>query len=203
MCDWLLHRCQPLLVVLSGPSGVGKDAVLNRMKRLGRPFHFTVTATTRPRRENERHGVDYLFLSREEFEAMMERGEFLEWKVVYDRYLYGVPKAQVREALGRGQDVIVKPDVQGAASIRELVPDVISIFLAPPSMAELERRLCQRKTESAVDLQARIRTAYAEMKRLPEFDYVVVNNRLDDAAACIDAIVTAEKARVRPHQPVV
>lgn len=190
----------PLLVVLSGPSGVGKDAVLARMKGQGRPYHFTVTATTRPRRRGEVEGRDYHFLSPEEFHRMREQGQFLEWAQVYGHY-YGVPREQVRSALAQGRDVIIKADVQGAATIRSLVPQAAFIFLAPASLEELEERLRQRQTESSLDLELRMRTAREEMRQLPQFDYVVVNPRdqIDRAVLQIEAIITAEKCRVKPR----
>jgi len=190
----------PLLIVLSGPSGAGKDAVVSRLRETGRPYHFTVTATTRPMRPRERPGVDYYFHGPEEFQAMRERGEFLESACVYGHW-YGVPRSQVREALGRGRDVFIKVDVQGAATIKSLAPQAVFIFLAPASLEELERRLRQRKTESAGDMERRIKTAREEMMRLPMFDYVVVNDngQLDEAVSCIEAIVHAERCRVPPR----
>ena len=186
--------------MLSGPSGVGKDVVLARMKELGRWLHFTVTATTRPRRGTERDGVDYHFVSPPRFEEMVANGELLEWAKVYG-HCYGVPKEQVKQALERGLDVIIKADVQGAATIKATAPQALLLFLAPPSMAELEARLRQRETESGIDLGLRLETAREEMKRLPLFDYVVVNHQdqVDLAVAQIDAIISAEKCRVGPR----
>jgi guanylate kinase len=189
-----------LLIVLSGPSGVGKDAVIARIKALKRPLHYTVTATTRPQRPGESEGIDYYFLSAARFEEMMSKGEFLEWARVYGHW-YGVPRDQVKAALERGLDVIIKTDVQGAATIKGIAAQAILIFLAPPSMQELEERLRKRETESGVDLSLRIETAWEEMKRLPLFDYVVVNRQgeVDLALAQIDAIIAAEKCRVDPR----
>lgn len=186
--------------MLSGPSGVGKDMVLTRMKELGRPLHYTVTATARPQRETEKDGIDYHFLSPAKFEEMIARGELLEWAKVYGHY-YGVPREQVKQALERGLDVIIKVDVQGAATIKEAAPQAILLFLTAPSMEELEERLKQRKTESGIDLNLRLEMASEEMKRLPFFDYVVVNrqNQVDHAVAAIDAIIRAEKCRVNPR----
>lgn len=190
----------PLLIVLSGPSGVGKDAVVDGIKRLGHPFHYAVTATTRPQRQGEKDGVDYHFVSPERFQEMAKSGELLEWAQVYGN-LYGVPRREVERPLKEGRDVMVKADVQGAATIKGIAPQVLLIFLAPPSMEELVARLRQRNTESTVDLNQRIETAREEMKRLPLFDYVVVNHhdRVDIALAQIDAIITAEKCRVNPR----
>jgi len=191
---------KPLLIVLSGPSGVGKDAVLDTIKELKRPFHYVVTATTRSRRAEEKDGVDYHFLSQEEFQHMIDGGQLLEWAKVYGNY-YGVPKDEVAQGLAKGMDVIVKVDVQGAATIKKLLPQAVFIFLMPPSMEELERRLRQRRSEAGADLALRVRKAKEEMESLPLFDYVVISqqDKLDDAAAQIDAIVAAEKCRVKPR----
>lgn len=196
----ILHP-SPLLIVLSGASGVGKDACVNRMKELGAPFHFVVTVTTRPKRPTEVDGVDYHFISVEEYQNLLERGEFLEHANVYG-HLYGVPKEQVREAWARGQDVLLRIDVQGAATIKKIAPEAVFIFLAPSSMDELMQRLAERKTEARADLERRMATAREEMKRLPEFDYVVINrdDRLDEAVEQIMAILAAEKCRVHPRR---
>ena len=190
-----------LLIVLSGPSGVGKDAALNRMRELGFPYHFTITATTRTQRPTERDGVDYIFLTPQRFDRMADRGGFLEWAQVYG-HRYGVPRKQVRDALKRGKDTIIKADVQGASTIRRLAPEALLVFLSPPSLEELEPRLRLRKTEGDVDLELRLRTARAEMGHAPMFDYVVVNydGRLDEAVRNIGAIVTAEKHRNPPRR---
>jgi guanylate kinase len=190
-----------LLVVLSGPSGAGKDTVLNRMKQLGFPFHYVVTATTRPRRAGENNGVDYYFCSEAEFQEMMQQGELLEWAKVYGHW-YGVPKQQVKQALETRKDVIVKVDVQGAATIKNLLSGAVLVFLAPPSIKEYEERLRQRKTESETELKLRIEKATEEMGSLPLFDYVVVNRqgKLDSTVSQIEAIITAEKCRANPPQ---
>ena len=191
----------PLLVVLSGPSGVGKDAALDGLRALKRPWHFVLTATTRARRSGEADEVDYIFLEPEEFQAKLERGEFLEHAQVYGNR-YGVPRSQVRQALEKGMDAILKVDVQGAATIKKLAPEAVFIFLAASSMEELGRRLKQRDTETVTDLESRTRVAWQEMDRLPEFDYKVVNREgcLDQVVAYIDAIILAEKCRIPPRQ---
>ena len=196
-----IQRPHPLLIVISGPSGVGKDALLTRMRERDVPFHFVVTATSRPPRPGEVNGKDYYFISREKFEEMLAQGEFLEHAVVYGEYK-GVPKAQVREALASGKDVIMRIDVQGAATIRKLIPQAVTIFLAASSEEELRQRLISRHTESPEKLARRIAVAREEMLRLPEFDYVVVNRDggLDDAVDRVLAIVTAEKCRVFPRE---
>lgn len=190
----------PLLIVLSGPSGAGKDTVLDRMKELDLPCHYVMTLTTRPRRPGESNGVDYHFTSEAEFQEMIQQGELLEWAKVYGHW-YGVPKQQVEQALERGEDIVVKVDVQGAATIKNLFPEAVLIFLTPPSIEEQARRLQQRKSESTAELELRIKTIQEEMKYLPLFDYVVVNfqGEIDSAISQIKAIITAEKQRVN-HQ---
>ena len=190
----------PLLVVLSGPSGVGKDAVIQELRGFDRPWHFAVTATTRPMRPGERDGEDYIFIDSETFHRMRERDEFLEYAEVYGRW-YGVPRSQARDALRLGKDVILKIDVQGAATIRSIAPEALLIFLLPPSVEALHLRLTGRKTESAEELERRLSTAEEELTRVREYDYRVVNedDGLQRAAADIDAIITAEKCRVIPR----
>ncbi len=190
----------PLLVVISGPSGVGKDAVLNELRKLDRPWHFAVTATTRPMRPGERDGLDYIFLEPETFVRMRDRDEFLESAEVYGRW-YGVPRSQARDSLRSGRDVILKIDVQGAETIRSIAPEALLIFLMPPTIGALRQRLKGRMTESSPELEQRLLTAEEELARIQEYDYRVVNedNGLQLAAADIDAIITAEKCRVTPR----
>lgn len=204
VCRSLDGATNPLLIVISGPSGVGKDAVLTRMRALGRPFHFVVTMTTRPIRTGEIEGIDYHFTTPEDFLRLLDAEEMLEWAEVYGNY-YGVPRQQVRSALAAGRDVIVRTDVQGADHIRALAPESLLIFLSPPTMDELERRLRTRKTDSAEAITRRIEAAYQEMASVDRFDYVVVNrdDALAESVACIDAIVRAEKCRVKPRRVIV
>ena len=190
----------PLLLVLSGPSGVGKDLLLSRLREAGRPYHFTVTATTRQRRGVERDGVDYHFVTREQFEAMIADDALLEWANVYGNY-YGVPKSQVTDALDRGQDVILKIDVQGAATVRKIAPEAVFIFLAPPSEEELERRLRGRGSESNATLTARSEELRRELLEAEKFDYIVVHHTdaTDEAALEIENIISSERRRVPPR----
>jgi guanylate kinase len=202
MHDGLLRRqAAPLLIVISGPSGVGKDAVLRRMKERGLPFHFVVTATTRERRPNEVEGRDYLFVSRKDFDGMVARGEMLEHALVYNDYK-GIPRPQVAQALASGRDAVLRVDVQGAATIRGLAPQALLIFLLAASEEELERRLRARRTESAEDLALRLQTARREIERLDLFDYAVVNRdfALDGTVDTILAIIHAEHHRTQPRQ---
>ena len=195
------HQETPLLVVISGPSGVGKDETIKRMKELGYPFYFVVTATTRPQRPNEVDGLDYFFISMSEFAEMIDMDELLEYAVVYGDYK-GIPKAQVRKALASGQDVIMRIDVQGAETIRRLVPEALLIFLSAESESALVRRLRQRKTEPEEQLKMRIATARQELRRLDLFDYVVINaeDQIDQTCEKIKAIITAERCRVNQRE---
>ena len=191
----------PLLIVVSGPSGVGKDAALKRMQELRCPFHFLVTNTTRPKRAEETDGVDYHFITKERFAEMDQRGDFLERAVVYG-FDYGNSRSEVRAALARGQDVIMRIDVQGAATIKRTVPDAIFIMLLPPSIDILEARLRKRRSEPEEYLQIRLHAARLEMSEVEKFDYVIVNedNALDDTAQLIQAIIRVEKLRVKPRR---
>jgi len=191
----------PLLIILSSPSGAGKDAILTRMKELGYPLEYITTVTTRPKRPEERDNVDYHFVSEERFQEMVSRNELLEWANVYGNW-YGVPSQPIKQALAKGQDIIVKVDVQGAATIKKILPQAIFIFVMPPSMEELITRLRQRHTESPFDLALRLKTAEEEMKQLPLFDYMVLNKQdeINLAVSDIKAIITAEKCRVTPRE---
>lgn len=199
-----LYHPQPLLVVISGPSGVGKDAVVKAMQKRGTPFHFVVTMTSRKPREGEVNGVDYFFTSRENFEAMISAGEFLEYALVYQDYK-GIPKEQIRRAFASGKDVILRVDVQGAATLRRLYPEAVLIYLIPRNEAEWLQRLRNRKTETPESLSLRIHTAHSELEHLSRFDYVVVNadDRLDEAVDRIVAIIDAEHHRVVPRKVVI
>ena len=192
---------RPLFIVVSGPSGVGKDAVLTRMKESGCPLEYIVTVTTRPRRAKEKDNIDYHFVSMERFQEMIGNKELLEWANVYGN-MYGVPKPPVKQALERGQDIIVKIDIQGAATIKKILPQAVFIFLMPTSIEELVTRLRQRHTELPFDLALRIKTAEEEIKQLSLFDYIVVNKQgeIDQTVSQIEAIIAAEKCRVTPRQ---
>lgn len=191
----------PLLIVISGPSGAGKDSVIRRMKERRLPFHFVVTATSRPRRDGEVHGQDYFFVTPEEFRGMLERGELLEHALVYGEYK-GIPKKHIREALASGQDAVLRIDVQGAATIRRLCPEALLIFLTAASQAELIERLKRRRSESEDALQRRLATVREEYTQVGLFDYLVVNpdGRLDQAVDSITAIIHAEHQRVHPRR---
>jgi guanylate kinase len=199
--DFKLPQPEPLLIVISGPSGVGKDTIILRMKERNLPFQFVVTATTRLPRPSEVHGKDYFFYSQEEFSRMIENGELLEYALVYNDYK-GIPKEQVRSALTSGKDVIMRLDVQGAATIRRLCTDALLIFLSPQDEAEMVNRLQERKTETPEGLKLRIQTARQEMNCVGIFDYVVINRELhlDTTVDTIIAIITAEHHRVNQRK---
>lgn len=196
----LVHP-QPLLVVISGPSGVGKDAVLKSLQQRDLPLHFVVTMTSRPPRNGEEDGVDYFFVSREKFEALIDQDEFIEYALVYQDYK-GIPKTQIREAMGSNKDVILRVDVQGAQTLRRLYPDAVLIFLIPTNEKEWFERLRNRKTETPESLALRLKTAKEELEYLPEFDYVVVNaqDRLEETVDTIASIIRAEHHRVVPRK---
>jgi len=184
--------------VLSGPSGVGKDSVARYLQAEGFPLSTCVTATTRNQRPGEVHGVNYYFLSVEEFERMRRDDELLEYAVVHGKY-YGVPLMSVREGLRAGDDLLLTVDVQGAATVRNKMPQAISIFLAPPTLDELLPRMASRGTETEAERAIRFANARREMEQVPCFDYCVINyrDRLNETAQVIRSIVLAERSRVR------
>ncbi len=196
-----LLKPEPLLIVLSGPSGVGKDVTLQALKKRNIPLHFVITATTRSPRAGEKNGVDYFFYTRDEFEALIKANELLEHAVVYDDYK-GIPKAQIRKAMQSGQDVILRVDVQGAAKLRELNPDAVLIFLLPGSVEEWHQRLNSRQTETEESMKTRLNKVKWELEYLPLFDYLVVNkhNELEIAVDNIIEIIHAEHHRCIPRK---
>lgn len=197
LIDQMRRVSRPRLFVISGPSGVGKDAVIERMREIYPDFHYVVTATTRPRRPGEIDGIHYYFMSTEEFTNQLEQDEFMEAAQVYGNW-YGVPKGRIRAALQSGTSVVVKVDVQGAATIQDLVPDAALIFLIPPSMAELLSRLRSRKTDDPDVLMQRLSTAARELAAAKMFQYVVFNesDQLDETVEKISSIIAAESSRV-------
>lgn len=184
---------QGLLVVLSAPSGCGKDTVLaeldNRME-----IKRSISMTTRTIRPEETDGVDYYFVSEEYFLKKLDEGQILEY-TNYNGNFYGTPKAAVDEGLRKGETVVLKIEVEGGSNIRRMYPDSVSIFLVPPSMQTLEDRLRKRSSETEEEIQSRLTIALGEMKHAAEYDYIVVNDRLDDAVSDIRAIIRSEKHR--------
>jgi guanylate kinase len=192
----LLPPVKPLLIVLSGLSGVGKDTVLAELRKTKLTAFISISATTRPRRPDEKDGADYYFVTPEKFQEKVDADQLLEWATVYG-HRYGIPREPVRRALESGKDVIVKIDVQGAATIKKKVPQALLIFLITISMEELEKRLKKRHTETAAELELRLKTAKKELDSIPMFDYVVANRegKIKRTIADIIAIITAEKCR--------
>ena len=187
----------PVLIVISGPSGVGKDTVVRNILKKREDFYFVVTATDRPARHDEVEGVDYFFLTTEKFEEMIDADEFIEHAVVHDCYK-GVPKWQIREALASGRDVIMRVDPQGAATLKDTIPEATFVFLLAESEQELSERLKARNSETADSFDLRMEISKKELERIHEFDYCVVNRsgRVEETVDQILAIVTAERCRV-------
>lgn len=188
---------EPLLIVISGISGAGKDSVIRAMQKRGLPIHFVVTATSRAKRPNEVEGVDYLFVTRQRFEEMIANDELIEHAVVYGEYK-GVPRQQVMEALASGKDVVLRVDVQGALTLRKQFPKAVLIFLSAEDLQEVAARLENRSTEEAEELRRRLDTAQWELEHLCDFDYWVVNRRgqLEQAVDILIAIIQAEHHRI-------
>ncbi len=189
-----------LLVVVSGPSGVGKSTVVKRLLKLDKNIKLSISATTRPPRPGETHGEHYFFISRDEFDKKVKKNDFLEWAKVHS-YYYGTPISSLKEQLGKGKRVVCEVDVQGAASLKEgvergsLDTAVVFIFLIPPSVDILAFRLKKRKTEDEEVVNYRLRAAIAELQVMEKYDYIVVNDKVDSAAEKIRAIINVEKER--------
>ena len=195
--DFDIHKKEPLLIVISGPSGVGKDTVVRALLKSDPLLHFVITTNTRAPRQGEKEGVDYFFVSKEKFEDMIAKDELIEWAHVYDDYK-GVPKSQVSNAFASGMDVLMRLDVQGAEKMRALFPDAILIFLLPPDEQEWRRRLKKRNHSLDNDFELRIKTAQEELEKIGIFDYFVVNKegKLKEAVDTIQKIIDAEHQRV-------
>lgn len=193
----LVPPAKPVVVVISGPSGVGKDSVLNRLREKREDLYFVVTATSRERRPAEVEGKDYFFVSKAQFEAWIADDQLLEHALVYNEWK-GIPRQQVDQALAAGTNVVLRIDVQGAATIRKLMPEAILIFVAAESEATLVGRLAGRKTEPLEKMKVRVQTATQEMEEMKKFDYVVVNREggLDRCADAIGSIIDAEMSKV-------
>jgi len=186
-----------LLVVLTGPSGAGKDAVLDELARRGHRFHRVVTATTRAPRDNERDGVDYFFLTDAAFDELIATGGLLEWAQIYG-HRSGVPRQQVLDRLTEGLDVYVRTDVQGADAIKRLMPEAVRVFIAPSSFDELEARIRARGSDDEERVIRRLEAARAEMARQGEFEHVVVNEpgKLDATVDRLEEILRRERGRL-------
>ena len=187
------------LLVISGPSGAGKGTLVDRLVALRPECVFSVSATTRPKRQGESEGVQYEFVAREEFERRRSAGQFLEWAEVHG-HLYATPSRFVDEGVRAGRVVVLDVDVQGGASVRRARTDAVSVFVYPPSIDALRKRLLGRHTDPAPVVEQRLRNAPGELSQYREYDYLVVNDELEQAVARLVAIVDAERARVRRLQ---
>ena len=199
-----LNTPRPVLVVLSGPSGVGKDSVIQGLKESGYPFYFVVTATTRDRRPGEEDLVHYEFMLRDEFVEKNEQGYFVESATVYGPgNLYGVPKHQITSKIAAGINPLIKIDVQGAATLKQKIPQSVSIFLVPESIQSLHDRLRSRNADDYAAVQRRLKAATQELDHFPGFDYVVINRTgmLDETVEQIRSIIVAERLRNSPLAP--
>lgn len=185
-----------LLLVVSGPAGVGKGTLDKALLERHQDMKLSVSATTRAPRPGEIDGVHYFFKTEEEFKAMIERNEFLEYMHVFQTNYYGTPRSFVEEQLSRGIDVILEIDVQGAIKVKKAFPNAVMIFIAPPSMTELKSRLIGRNTETLEQIEKRFATAEKEIAMLPEYEYVVTNDVVEMAVNQMEAIITAEKCKV-------
>lgn len=190
---------QGCLIVVSGPSGTGKGTVCSALLSAHPEIAYSISATTRSPREGERHGVNYYFLTKPVFETMISEGELLEWATVYGNY-YGTPLQPIKEKLAAGQDILLEIDTQGALKVQERFPDGVFIFLLPPSLMELERRIRGRGTEDEASLACRLQAAQKEIGVAQQYHYVVVNDEVKTAVAKIVAILTAEHCRVEGNQ---
>lgn len=186
----------PLLIVISGPSGVGKDTVVQELLNQSGNFHFVVTATSRPPRKGEVDGIDYFFVSETKFESMIEQNELLEYAWVHDNYK-GVPKQQIRDALNSGKDVLMRVDPQGAATLKEIIPSALFIFLMAESEEAMMKRLQRRRSETPEKIELRLEIARQELQRIREFDYCVINREgtLEETIEQIRHIIEATRHR--------
>ena len=183
------------LIVISGPSGAGKDSIVEGLLKINNKVWLSVSATTRSPRGNEQDGVEYFFLKKEEFEEKIKQNELLEY-AEYNGNYYGTPKEKIIEKLNEGYDVILVIEIQGAIKIKELVKEAIFIFVLPPSLEELKRRLINRNTEDREKILNRFKIAYNEINEVTKYNYVVINDKLDEAIEKVNSILLSEKCRV-------
>lgn len=184
-----------LLIVISGPSGAGKGTICKSFLERNKGVVLSVSATTRSPRNGEVDGVNYYFITKEEFKAKIGSNDFLEYAEVYDNY-YGTPKSNVEEMLESGKDVILEIDIQGALKVKENTQEGVFVFILPPSMEELKQRIIKRGSETEESLMKRFKSAYKEINFISKYNYAVVNDEVEIAVEKLEAIITAEKCRV-------
>jgi len=189
-----LRADKGILIVLSGPSGVGKGTVCKALCQHVKDLVYSVSATTRPPRQGEVEGVNYFFRSKEQFQAMIARNELLEWAEYVGQY-YGTPRKFVEDSLNAGKDIILEIDVQGALKVKQQCPDGVFIFLLPPSLVELRNRIETRGTESEESIRHRLSVAVEELRMIEHYDYAIVNDEVDAACSRIQSIIVAERCR--------
>ncbi|ADL12961.1 guanylate kinase [Acetohalobium arabaticum] len=183
------------LIILSGPSAVGKGTVITALMDEYQDISYSVSVTTRQPRVDEEDGVDYFFVSETEFKEMIDNDEFIEWAKVHENY-YGTPKKCVEDTLASGQDVILEIDIQGAAQVKKSYQQGVFIFLAPPSLEELEARIQKRGTDSQKAIEVRMENATEEMERAENYDYIVVNDEVEEAVEKVKSVIIAERCKV-------
>ncbi len=186
---------QGLLIVISGPSGCGKNSIINELLKIRKNTWVSISCTSREPRGAEKNGINYYFLSKEEFEEDIRNNEFLEYAEYSGNY-YGTPKKYIKEHLDNGEDVILEIEIQGALKIKEKLDETVFIFIMPPSMEELKKRLINRNTDSLDKIDKRFKRAYEEINEIPKYNYVVVNDKLDIAVSKVNSILEAERLRV-------
>lgn len=192
-----------LLLVVSGPAGVGKGTIDGILLQRHSEMRLSVSATTRNPRPGEIDGVHYFFIDENKFRDMIDQNQFLEYMHVFNMHFYGTPRDYVEQEIAAGHDVILEIDVQGAMRVKEAYPDAVLVFIAPPSMAEVKERLIGRNTETPEQIEKRFATAYNEVKCMAQYDYVVVNDYIDVAVSRMEAIIQAEKCRVKRNAALV
>jgi guanylate kinase len=191
---------RPKLFVIAAPSGAGKTTLVKALVARNPELRFSISYTTRPKRHNEVHGADYLFVDRDEFNRLREAGEMLEWAEVFDN-LYATSRSQVEKLLAEGHNVLLEIDWQGARQVRESMPDCVTIFILPPSLEELERRLRDRRTDSAEVIERRLKDAVGDIGHWEEFDHVIINDDLDQAVSDLEAAMAGTGERTSTRNP--